>query len=117
MNEKITARMKWIVKQLKYHEGARITHRRDWFLEKSFYTLDWNDGEGYHCVEVTDKMRKQLSVAGLIAIVEERPVYSKGEFRTTERDWALPTTPANNACTRPAFGSGDSGVILETAGG
>lgn len=24
---------------------------------------------------------------------------------------------ANTACTRPAFGSGDSGVILETAGG
>jgi hypothetical protein len=90
MSEKITARMKWIVKQLKKHEGL-ITHRRDWLMEKSFYTLDWTDGEGYHCVEVTDKMRNQLSTAGLIEIVEERPVYSKGKFRTTERDWGLPS--------------------------
>lgn len=90
MSENITARMKWIVKKLRDHPGAIITNRRDWFLEKSFYTLEWNDSEGYHCVEVTNRIRKALTSAKMIAIVEERPVYSRGEFRTTERDYGLP---------------------------
>ena len=92
--------MKWIVKQLKEHPGAVITHRRDWIWEKSYYSLDWEDDNGFHSYAVTNKMRKQLADAGLIAIVEERPIYSKGgEFRTTERDWGLP--PANNASSQP----------------
>lgn len=106
MAEKLTARMKWIVKQLKEHPGAVITHRRDWFWEKSYYSLDWEDDNGFHSYAVTNTMRKQLADAGLIAIVEERPVYSKGgEFRTTERDWGLP--PANNA---------SSGLLVCTCG-
>ena len=95
MSEIITARMKWIVAQLKAHSDAVIRHRRDWFLGKSYYTLEWGgiDGVPYECHDVTSKMVRKLSAAGLIDIVEERPVYSKGEFRTTERDYGLPETP------------------------
>lgn len=81
--------MKWIVKKLKDHPDAVIRHQRDWFLEKSFYTLEWSERGSHQQVYVTAKMRNQLSAAGLIAIVEERPVYSGGKFRTTERDWGL----------------------------
>jgi len=88
MSEKITERMKWIVKKLET-PGAIIKHRRDWFWEKSFYFLEWNENGHEQQACVTTKMRQQLSKAGLIEIVEERPVYDGGKFRTTERDWGL----------------------------
>lgn len=90
MNEKITARMKWIVKILETHPDAVIKHYRDWFWEKSLYALEWTENGSCYQSYVTTKMRQQLSAAGLIEIVEERPIYSGGKFRTTERDWGLP---------------------------
>jgi hypothetical protein len=89
MSEKITARMKWIVKKLEI-PGAIIRHRRDWFWEKSLYALEWSENGHDYQAYVTTKMRQQLSKAGLIEIVEERPIYDGGKFRTTERDWGLP---------------------------
>ena len=90
MSEKITARMKWIVKILETHPDAVIKHYRDWFWEKSLYALEWTENGSCYQSYVTTKMRQQLSAAGLIEIVEERPIYSGGKFRTTERDWGLP---------------------------
>ena len=90
---KITRRMKWIVKQLREHSDAVITHKRDAFLEKSYYFLEWNikNGAPYECHEVTNKLRGEMTALGLIAVVTERPVHTKGgEFVTTERDYGLP---------------------------
>lgn len=99
MKEKITARMKWIVKILETHSDAVIKHRRDWFWEKSFYSLEWTENDCCYQSYVTTKMRQQLSAAGLIEIVEERPIYSGGKFRTTERDWGLPKRqPTSKIC-------------------
>ena len=88
----ITRRMKWIVQQLKKHPGAIITHSRDEFMGKSFYTLEWggDNKEPYASHEVTNEMKKKLVAANLIQIVQERPVYTKtGKFVTTERDYGL----------------------------
>ncbi len=93
MNDKpvITRRMKWIVKQLKEHPGAVITHKRDAFMEKSYYFLEWGEGKDYQAFEVTNEMKKKLAAAKMIEVVTERPIYRRGVFVTTERDYGLPS--------------------------
>ncbi len=86
----ITKRMKWIVKQLQEHPDAVITHKRDAFMEKSYYFLEWGSGKAYECHAVTNELRKKMSALKLIAVVTERPIYSRGKFVTTERDYSLP---------------------------
>jgi hypothetical protein len=88
----ITRRMKWIVKQLKEHPDAAITHKRDSFMEKSYYFLEWNINNGlpYECHTITSRLRQEMSALKLIEVVTERPVYSRGKFVTTERDYGLP---------------------------
>jgi hypothetical protein len=86
----ITRRMKWIVKQLQDHPDAVITHKRDDFLERSYYFLEWGNGKSYECHTVTNKLRKDMTALKLIAVVAERPIYRRGEFVTTERDYGLP---------------------------
>lgn len=85
--------MKWIVKMLREHPDAKITHKRDAFLEKSYYWLEWNINNGlpYECHEVTRKLRGDMTALGLIDVITERPIHRKGgEFVTTERDYGLP---------------------------
>jgi hypothetical protein len=82
--------MKWIVKQLQEHPDAVITHKRDAFLEKSYYFLEWGDGKSYECHTVTNKLRQEMTALKLIEVVTERPVHSRGKFVTTERDYGLP---------------------------
>jgi hypothetical protein len=89
----ITRRMKWIVKQLQEHPDAVITHKRDAFMEKSYYFLEWNINNGlpYECHTVTNKLRQEMSTLKLIDVLIERPIHRKsGEFVTTERDYGLP---------------------------
>jgi hypothetical protein len=86
----ITRRMRWIVKQLQEHPDAVITHKRDAFLEKSYYFLEWGDGKSYECHTVTNKLRQDMTALKLIEVVTERPIHSRGKFVTTERDYGLP---------------------------
>jgi hypothetical protein len=60
IKEKITARMKWIVKILETHSDAVIKHYRDWFWEKSLYALEWTENGSCYQSYVTTKMRQQL---------------------------------------------------------
>jgi len=75
--------------------------------------------------QVFDNRLKKFYVAKIRGVI----VGNEGEYKhetveaaraygkEIQARWRAEFTATNNACTRPAFGSGDSGVILETAGG
>ena len=94
MAQKITSRMKWIIKKMREH-GAIIKEDRDAFLEKSHYSLDWKSADNkYYSVTVTERMLEKLESANLVKLTEYNPVYSKGgknygKFITSEGVWEI----------------------------
>lgn len=90
---KVTARMRWIVKQMT-DNGAVVQEHRDAFFEKSWYELWWQQDEPeplYHSFEVKQRTLSKLIKAGMIEQLERKPVHDKGgRFVTSESTYGLP---------------------------
>lgn len=87
--QKVTRRMKRIVKQMR-ESGAVIREHRDAFREKSWWELHTPDYSISQ--EITEQARAKLIQAGLIKSIENQPVYRHGKFITSELIYGLVAT-------------------------